>query len=168
MTIVLTACLRMPGRRFRLGAEGGLSDGRDGLSFLCILDSYYIWFEHCSALFNHMKSPLVLVNLMNSLLLISQYGQRIIPIPVSRWAHQIIIILTGMWYGVSNSSLSSSMEHGLLVQHPQLLQIPNIRVHLRIPPSRVLPTHVRQPTGTDGSVSAYPTPSVSLVMSVRY
>ena len=67
----------MPGRRFRLGAECGLSDGRDGLSFLCILDSYvlhYIWFEHCSALFNHMKSLLVLVNLVNSLLLISQYG----------------------------------------------------------------------------------------------
>ena len=77
MTIVLTVCLRMQGRRSRRGAEGGLSDGRDGLSFLRILDSYvlhYIWFDHCSALFNHMKSLLVLANLVNSLLLISQYA----------------------------------------------------------------------------------------------
>ena len=75
---VSTVCLRVSGRRFRLSAEGGLSDRGDGLSFLCIPYSYllyYIWVDHCSAFKkNHITSLPVLVNLMNSLSLISQYG----------------------------------------------------------------------------------------------
>ena len=58
MTSLLTFCLRVPGRRFRLSAEGGLSDGPDGLSFLCILCSYllyYIWVDHCSACLSYQE-----------------------------------------------------------------------------------------------------------------